>query len=70
MSDTNEDRLVRIESHVAELEQLVEELNGVIVEQQKQISKLQLQASNFSQLIQWQELERIKETKTKPPHYQ
>lgn len=70
MEDTTEGRFIRIESHVAELEQLVEELNGVIVEQQKQIAKLQTQANSFSQMIEAQELERIKETSSKPPHYQ
>lgn len=70
MEDTNEGRLVRIESHVAVLERLVEELNGVIVEQQKQIAKLQTQATNISQVIDAQEFERMKETQSKPPHYQ
>ncbi len=70
MSESHEDRLVRIESNVAHLEHLVEQLNQVVVDQAKQLARLQGQQQSLAQTVETQELERIKETNAKPPHYQ
>jgi len=70
MSDPNAERLEKIETHVAHLEHLVEQLNGVVVEQSRLLSRLQAQQQQLASTVETQELERIKNTNTKPPHYQ
>lgn len=70
MAELPEDRLVRIETSLAHLEHLVEQLNQVIVEQAKAVTRLQAQQQAIAQTVETQELERIKATNAKPPHYQ
>lgn len=70
MSESLEERLTRLEYNVTHLEHLVEQLNQVVIEQGKQLSRLQAQQQALSQTIETQELERIKATNSKPPHYQ
>lgn len=55
---------------VAFLERTVDELNAVVVEQSKQLTKLQAQMRKLTDSIEAQELERIRATNPKPPHYQ
>jgi len=66
----NGDRLVNIESNLAHLEHLVEQLNRVVVEQGRVITRLQAQQQQISASLENQELDRIKGTNAKPPHYQ
>ena len=68
--ETSEHRLQRIESHLAHLERQYEELNQVIVEQGKALRRLQSQGQRLAETIETAELERIKSTNSKPPHYQ
>ena len=63
-------RLERIESHLAHLERQYEELNQVVIEQSATIKKLQSQQQRMAQTVEASELERIKATNPKPPHYQ
>ena len=63
-------RLERIESHLAHLERQYEELNQVVIEQSATIKKLQAHQQRIAQSIEASELERIKATNPKPPHYQ
>lgn len=67
--DTNE-RLGKIESHIAHLEHQVEELNGVIIEQGKLLDRLKKEVQRQSTAMETMELERIKGNVQKPPHYQ
>lgn len=62
--------LQRLESHVAHLERQYEELNQVIIEQGRVIKKLQTQQQRIAESIETAELDRIKSTNAKPPHYQ
>ena len=64
---TNE-RFVRLESHVAELERLVEELNQVVIEQGKMLRKLQQQQQQVASTVETMELDRIRSNVQKPPH--
>jgi uncharacterized coiled-coil protein SlyX len=64
------ERLEKIESHLAHLEHLYEQLNQVVLDQGRQLAKLGAQQQRISQTIQNVELERIKSTNPKPPHYQ
>jgi uncharacterized coiled-coil protein SlyX len=64
------ERLERLESHVAHLERQYEDLNGVVIEQGAAIKKLQSVQQRVAETIENAELDRIKSTNAKPPHYQ
>ena len=69
MNETLEQRLIRVESSLAHLEKLCDDLNRIVAEQDKQLTKLQtLHRSTIDQLATF-ELERIHADHTKPPHY-
>ena len=70
MNDETSQRLEKIEANFAHLEHQVEQLNQVIIEQGKVVEMLRRQAQKQSQALESIELERIKATNAKPPHYQ
>ncbi len=70
MTTLHDARLEKLETQIAFLERTVDELNAVVVEQSKQLSKLQAQMRKVSDAMDMQELERIRATNSKPPHYQ
>jgi SlyX protein len=70
MNDETSQRLERIEAHVAHLEHQVEQLNGVIIEQGRLVEQLKKLVQRQASTMETIELERIKETNAKPPHYQ
>ena len=63
-------RLEKVESNLAHLEHQYDQLNQVVLEQTRQLAKLQALQQKVSQTIENIELERIKSTNPKPPHYQ
>ncbi len=63
-------RLEKLESNLTHLEHQYDELNQVVVEQARQLAKMQAQQQKVSQTVESIELERIKSTNPKPPHYQ
>jgi SlyX protein len=70
MNDETSQRLERIEAHVAHLEHQVEQLNQVIIEQGRLVERLKKEAQRQTKAMETLELERIKDTNAKPPHYQ
>jgi SlyX protein len=70
MAEPKENRMVQIESHLAELERTVEQLNQVLIEQGKVLARIQMQQKQMAQTVESIELERIKSGNAKPPHYQ
>ena len=64
------DRLVKIESALAHLENLAETLNETIIAQDKTIRRLTQQVEQMNDAIQAKEMDAIKGNVTKPPHYQ
>ena len=70
MNDKSSQRLEKIEAHIAHLEHQVEQLNDVVIEQGKTVAALKKQLQRQSQTIESIELDRIKSTNPKPPHYQ
>ncbi|MBM3846043.1 MAG: SlyX family protein [Verrucomicrobia bacterium] len=62
------DRLIRLESHVAELEKLVDELNTVVIDQGKLLRRISNQQAALSESVQAAEIERVRNTPSKPPH--
>ncbi len=68
MSENNE-RLVRAEASLAHLEHQYDQLNRVVVEQAKLLERLRKQLERLTETLETQELERIRGTSAKPPHY-
>jgi SlyX protein len=64
------ERLQKIESSLAHLEHLYEQLNEVVLSQGKQLDKMSSHQQRLSQTVEGIELERIRSLKQKPPHYQ
>lgn len=62
-------RLEKLESNIAHLEHQYDQLNEVVLEQSRQLVKLQALQQKLSQTVEGIELERIKSTNPKPPHY-
>lgn len=63
-------RLDRIEAHLTHLEHQVEELNRVIVAQDKLLERLKKEVQRQTGALESLELERIRSSPAKPPHYQ
>lgn len=70
MKNDLEQRLARIEAHLAHVERQNDGLNEVVIEQGKLLQKLQTQVRRLSTSAETAELDRIKSTNPKPPHYQ
>ena len=70
MAEQPDDRLARLEAHVAHLERLCEQLNEVVTEQGKELARLKKQHSRIAATVETIEQDRIKGTNPKPPHYQ
>ena len=64
-----ESRIISIETHVAELEHLVDRLNEVIQEQDRQLRQFSKAQHHLTEKIQTIELDQIQKQNTKPPHY-
>ncbi len=64
------ERLEKLESHLAHLEHQYDQLNQVVLEQARQLAKTQVQQQKVAHTVESIELERIKSTNAKPPHYQ
>jgi uncharacterized coiled-coil protein SlyX len=64
------ERMQKLESHITALERQLEQLNEVAVEQSRELEWLKKQVGRLAQTIENAELDRIKSTNAKPPHYQ
>lgn len=69
MENESSQRIERLEAHAAHLERLVEQLNEVIIEQGKLVARLKKEVQRQSATMETLELERMKATNPKPPHY-
>ena len=69
MANENE-RLVKIESLLAHMEQLTEALNETVIEQDKTIRRLSQQVEQLTENLADTDMKSIKDNITKPPHYQ
>ena len=70
MNEELSQRLEKIESHLAHLEQQFDKLNEVVIEQGRSLKKLQTHQQRIAQTVERFESDRIKSDQTKPPHYQ
>jgi uncharacterized coiled-coil protein SlyX len=64
------ERLEKVESNLAHLEHQYDQLNQVVLEQARELAKLNSVQQRISQTVEGIELDRIKSTNAKPPHYQ
>ena len=69
MNPEMEQRVARLEELVAHLQHDYDQLNKVAIEQGKLITRLQRKLEETSETVNRQELERIRDTNSKPPHY-
>ena len=69
MNEEISQRLQKLEAHVAHLEHQVEQLNGVVIEQDKLLERLKKEIQRQSSAMETIELERIKANNPKPPHH-
>ena len=70
MDHTTSTRLEKSEFNLAHLEHQFEQLNHVVIEQAALLKRLQTQQRKLGQTIETIELERVRATNPKPPHYQ
>ena len=70
MDDEVAERLKRMESTIAHLEHLTERLNEVVTEQGRELAQLKKKYLAQAQSLETIELERIRSTNSKPPHYE
>ncbi len=70
MNEETRQRLERVEAHLTHLEHQVEQLNQVLIQQDKLVEFLKKQVHRQSTVLETMELERIQANQTKPPHYQ
>ena len=59
-----------LEIKIAHLEYLCDQLNLVIIDQGKRIARLENQVRGVTSSVQEIEMERVRNTNLKPPHYQ
>ena len=65
-----DDRIEKLESHIAFLERQYDELNKVVIDQGRTLARIQSELARASEALQTAELERIRANHPKPPHYQ
>jgi uncharacterized coiled-coil protein SlyX len=70
MDNSLEERLQKLETHLAHVERQYDELNQVVIDQSRIITRLQKELSKTSTAVETMELDRIRANNTKPPHYQ
>jgi uncharacterized coiled-coil protein SlyX len=63
-------RLEQIETALAHLEKQYDQLNEALIDQARTLARIQLLQKGISETVSTIELERIRTTQSKPPHYQ
>ena len=70
MNEEISKRFGQLEANAAHLEHQVEQLNTVVIEQGRQLDQLKKLTQRQSTTLEAIESERIRDTSSKPPHYQ
>ena len=60
---------MKIESNLAELERLYDQLNQVVIAQGKALNRMRQRQEQISDTVETIEMDRVKSTNAKPPHY-
>ncbi len=61
-------RIVQLEASITHLEHQYDELNGVVIAQGRELTRLRLQLQKTSATMESIEMDRIKSNNPKPPH--
>ena len=69
MSEGHDERLVKIESVLAHLEQLTESLNETVAGQDKALRRLTQQMDQLTDRMAAETVKAAKDNNPKPPHY-
>lgn len=69
MDEPTSEQIQRLETSIAHLERQYEQLNEVVVEQGRLLSRLQKEFGKTSDAVLQMELERVRANNQKPPHY-
>jgi len=69
MSEGHDERLVKIESALAHLEQLAESLNETVAGQDKALRRLTQQMDQLTDRMAAETVKAAKDNNPKPPHY-
>jgi len=69
MESDNEQRLHKLEADVAHLEHQYDQLNKIVIQQEKQIGRLQAVVERVDSTMRDQEMNQARDNNTKPPHY-
>lgn len=70
MEPATEERLLKIENHLAQLEHLVDQLNEAVLEKENQLRQLRKHHHQLNQRLQTFEMEQIQKQNERPPHYE
>lgn len=62
-------RIERLEATIAHLERQSDELNSVVVEQGRTITRLVKRLEQLGDTLETQELDRVSNSQQKPPHW-
>jgi uncharacterized coiled-coil protein SlyX len=68
MDQDPDEKILQLEASIAHLERQYDELNGVVVEQGRELNRLRLQLQKTSATMESIEMDRIKSNNPKPPH--
>lgn len=68
MNDDLAERLNRLESHVAHLERLHDQLNTVLVEQGRELARMQIRLRTVAETLEHAEADRVLAHPQRPPH--
>ncbi|MCW5557604.1 MAG: SlyX family protein [Verrucomicrobiae bacterium] len=63
------DRLERLEASVTHLERLCDQLNSVVIEQQRRLARMQKHLEQLTQHLESSDPERLRIPSEKPPHW-
>lgn len=63
------ERITRLEASLAHLERLFDDLNAVVVEQDRRLARLEKRLDQVAQWFEGGELDRLRQLQEKPPHY-
>jgi uncharacterized coiled-coil protein SlyX len=65
-----EERLEKLETSIAHIERLYEQLNEAVIEQGERLRRMQLHLQRIGSTVENIETDRIRATNPKPPHHQ
>jgi uncharacterized coiled-coil protein SlyX len=70
MDSSLEERLTAVESSVAHLEQQYDQLNQIVIKQDRLLTRLSMMMTRMDNTFQGMEIDKIRNNNQKPPHYQ